>query len=630
MSLGRLSAGAALRITKAQVISSFVEQIEAEVPEIRGLDRTVIVNLLPQFLDQIIENLEQPANAAPVRKLEELGRSHAAQRFSLMNYSLEQLLTEYRIVRKQICRAVFSKTQPTQQEAESVHEAIDHAIAQAGAHFLRISHRATAAFDAHIDSAPYGIAMLDTELRYLRINKPLADLNGLRPEDHIGKTVREALPTEADRLEPALKQILSSGEPLLNQEVRVRPPGDPEREHSILCNYYPVKDQAGAVIGIGGIVIDVSELRDATETIELQSRTIDSILSALPDVVFMIDRNKRISYANPALLKLWGKTLDEAKGKNLTELGYPEHLVKLHEGQMDQVFRTKAGLRGENAFTTASGETAYFENVFVPVTGTDGNVKYIAGAARDISHRKQAEEALQRAISNREEVLAVVSHDLRNPLGSILMTASLLKRMPNRGEQFVRAQVEKIQRAAERMNELIEDLLNLAKIEAGHFSLSKREICGCNIVLEAVETFRDRAQEKQIRIETRGTDQPLQMSCDHAMVLRVFSNLISNAIKFTPEYGLIEITAEDLGPEVRFCVKDTGPGIAEHHVPNIFERFWQAKKTSHLGTGLGLAIAKGIVEAHGGRIWVESRFGHGASFYFTLPKASALGRNKVA
>jgi signal transduction histidine kinase len=99
--------------------------------------------------------------------------------------------------------------------------------------------------------------------------------------------------------------------------------------------------------------------------------------------------------------------------------------------------------------------------------------------------------------------------------------------------------------------------------------------------------------------------------------------LIGNAIKFTPEYGIVRVTAEDQGSDVLFTVSDTGPGIAEHHIPHVFDRFWQASKTQHMGTGLGLSISKGIVEAHGGKIWVNSRFGHGATFLFTLPKATA-------
>jgi signal transduction histidine kinase len=160
----------------------------------------------------------------------------------------------------------------------------------------------------------------------------------------------------------------------------------------------------------------------------------------------------------------------------------------------------------------------------------------------DVTDAMHAQEALSHALKAREEMLAIVSHDLRSPLGSILMSAAM------------------IQCAGERMNEMIEDLLNLAKIEA-------------------VEMMSAQAQEKNIKIETSGTDQPLQMSCDHNQVLRVFSNLIGNAVKFTPEFGSIKITAEDCGNEAMFSISDTGPGIAEHHIPHVFDRFWQASKT---------------------------------------------------
>lgn len=235
---------------------------------------------------------------------------------------------------------------------------------------------------------------------------------------------------------------------------------------------------------------------------------------------------------------------------------------------------------------------------------------------------KRAVIQLQSAVKTREEVLALVSHDLRNPLGSILMLSALLMRKRVSTDPFVMSQIGKIEAAGLRMNQMIEDLLNLSKIEAGTFSIRKGELCSCEMVKEAVETIRPLAEDKSIRIETDGIDQSLRILCDHGEVLRVFSNLLGNAIKFTPEHGLIRIQARDRGKEVVFSVTDTGPGIAEHHLPQVFERFWQAKSTTHHGTGLGLAIAKGIVEAHGGRIWVESQFGKGATFHFTLPKAA--------
>jgi len=229
----------------------------------------------------------------------------------------------------------------------------------------------------------------------------------------------------------------------------------------------------------------------------------------------------------------------------------------------------------------------------------------------------------RQAVEARDETLAVISHDLRNPLGAILMNANLVKRVAGEDPtgHLLRTQAERILRSGERMNTMIEDLLSHSKLQAGRLDLNRTGRCGTEVVEEAIETMRPWAVEKKIHLEAQIKTDDFRIQCDHDRLLRVLTNLIGNAIKFTPEEGLVKLCVEDFGrDELRFCVSDTGPGIPEAHQAHIFERFWQARETAHQGAGLGLAIAKGIVEAHGGRIWVESELGKGATFQFTVPK----------
>jgi signal transduction histidine kinase len=235
----------------------------------------------------------------------------------------------------------------------------------------------------------------------------------------------------------------------------------------------------------------------------------------------------------------------------------------------------------------------------------------------------------RQAVAAREETLAVISHDLRNPLGAILMNANLVKRVAGDDAQgrLLRTQADRILRSGERMNNMIEDLLSHSKIEAGRLALNDAHRCGTEVVEEAIETMRPWAVEKRIHLEVHVETDDFRMRCDHDRLLRVLTNLIGNAIKFTPEEGWVKLCIEDFGAdELRFRVSDTGPGIPRAHQAQVFERFWQARETAHKGAGLGLAIAKGIVEAHGGRIWVESELGKGATFQFTIPKAGTRGR----
>lgn len=232
-------------------------------------------------------------------------------------------------------------------------------------------------------------------------------------------------------------------------------------------------------------------------------------------------------------------------------------------------------------------------------------------------------ESAQRAIRAREELVAVVSHDLKSPLATALMNAQLLLRRLPPGEESrdLRRPTERIQKAAERMERLIRDLLDMAKLDAGHLVIAPAPVEVDALVSDAVELLREAAAAGSLQLNLRVAPCAGCARCDRERVLQVIANLLGNAIKFTPSGGEIAIGAELSGADVLFWVRDTGPGIAEEDQAWIFDRYWQARQTAHQGTGLGLSIAKGLVEVHGGRIWVESTIGAGSTFFFTLPAA---------
>jgi signal transduction histidine kinase len=231
--------------------------------------------------------------------------------------------------------------------------------------------------------------------------------------------------------------------------------------------------------------------------------------------------------------------------------------------------------------------------------------------------------AAQDATRARDDLVAIVSHDLRNPVHTIHMAASfLLEVSPSEDRRVTaRRQLEVIQRSATRANRLIQDLLDVARIQAGGLAVETVPIEVKSLVMEAVESATPLAAAASLRVSYAIPEGSALVSADRERVLQVLANLIGNALKFTPKGGEIKILANLEPSEVRFTVQDTGPGIPAEHLNHVFDRYWQAKSTAKLGTGLGLSIAKGIVEAHGGRIWVESPPGSGAAFQFTLPAA---------
>lgn len=239
----------------------------------------------------------------------------------------------------------------------------------------------------------------------------------------------------------------------------------------------------------------------------------------------------------------------------------------------------------------------------------------------------QERERVDAALAARDDFLGMVSHDLRSLLGGIALSAELQIRTATGDEAGRRTlrTAEKIQRLAARMNRLIGDLMDAASIEAGRLAIAPRGADARAVIHEALEVFKPAASAKGILLRTTD-DGPLQARFDHDRVLQVLTNLLSNAIKFTGERGTISVEAVTAGSGVRFSVTDTGAGIAADHLSSVFQRFWQAADGDRRGLGLGLFISKCIVEAHGGRIWVESAIGQGSTFFFELPELAVAGQ----
>jgi signal transduction histidine kinase len=191
--------------------------------------------------------------------------------------------------------------------------------------------------------------------------------------------------------------------------------------------------------------------------------------------------------------------------------------------------------------------------------------------------------------------------------------------VPDAAWKKITDRVNCIMRSTKTALSLIRDLLDLSKIESGTLQVEKIEISGKNLVSSVIDMFRPMAEEKPVRLEMINHGENSKIACDGERISQVLSNLVGNALKFTPAGGTIKVQVKSEERELHFSVQDTGPGISETDLPHIFDRYWQASEARKLGTGLGLSIAKGIVKSHGGRIWIESEIGRGSTFHFTLP-----------
>lgn len=228
----------------------------------------------------------------------------------------------------------------------------------------------------------------------------------------------------------------------------------------------------------------------------------------------------------------------------------------------------------------------------------------------------------QQALRAREEVLAIVSHDLRNPLNAVTLGASLLKTSSSLSDED-REQLDIIAISGARMARLIEDLLDVTRLEGGKkLPIQPQSVKPSSLLAEASDLFRSQAAASSVDLDFEAGDDLPAVHADRHRILQVISNLIGNALKFTPAGGTIRVSATRQDGSILFTVTDDGPGIPRENLGDIFNPYWQGKRAERLGAGLGLPIAKGIVEAHGGRIWVESQPGKGTRFFFTLPIAS--------
>jgi len=326
----------------------------------------------------------------------------------------------------------------------------------------------------------------------------------------------------------------------------------------------------------------------------------------------------------------------------------PEALVRIIRAREPALVGASSGLY---EYVTGHGDGGGRTIVFLPLVSRSQTIGIVAAVSSDskpfttadlplfLDLSRRASLAIdnarlylesQQAVRAREEVLAIVSHDLRNPLSAITLGASLLLTSKTLSPED-REQVETMQVSAERMSRLIADLLDVTRLEGGkRLPIEPAPVDVAELLREGEELFRAQAAVAEVTIEYHCDENLKAVYADRHRVMQVLSNLIGNSLKFSPPGGTILVRAEPHEDRVLFMIADSGPGIPKEHLSHVFTPYWQAKRAERLGAGLGLPIAKGIVEAHGGRIWAESDPGKGTRFYFTLPAANGAAGSQPA
>ncbi len=380
------------------------------------------------------------------------------------------------------------------------------------------------------------------------------------------------------------------------------------------------------------------------------------IVQSIKDyAVFMLNPEGRILSWNEGARLIKGYTAPEVLGRSF-EIFYPKEAVADGFPKLELSEAARVGRFEDEGWRIRKDGSRFWANVVITaIREQTGNLIGFAKVTRDLTARRQAEEQArmlaaeqaahaevtrrneelqrlneqlesalelaERSTRLRDEVLAVVAHDLRNPVHTILGAAEVVEALPA-GEQRER-HVQMIQRSAHRMERLISDLVDVASIESGTLSLRLAPVDLTVLVSDVVDLFESQAREKKIDIQRRIDPQTPVVMADPDRLTQALSNVLSNAIKFTPEGGRAWLRVTPTGDEVIVSVSDTGIGISPADLPHVFDRFWRARDTKTKGAGLGLSIACGIIEAHGGRIWADSELGGGTTMTFALPLRDA-------
>ena len=482
--------------------------------------------------------------------------------------------------------------------------------------------------------APSFMAVLrGPEHIFERVNDRYQQLVG--PRRLIGRKVLEALPEVSGQgFIETLDRVYQTGQPYIASDAHLllQREGGTLEEFVLEFVYQPLRNIDGVVTGILVQGIDQTERQRAetnlarlTVAAAQRERLYDTILSNTPDLVYVFDLQHRFTYANNALLKMWGKTWEESIGRTCLELGYEPWHAAMHDREIDQVAATKQPIRGEVPFTGTSGRRNY-DYIMVPVLNAEGHVEAVAGTTRDVTERRRMEDELRESDRKKDEFLAVLAHELRNPLAPLRNGLQVL-RLAGSDEQLMQQARAMMERQLSHMVRLIDDLLDISRISRNKLELRRQRILLADVLESAIETARPLIDNAGHQLSLSVPAGSVHLDADLTRLAQVFSNLLTNSAKYTPPGGLIWLTAEPRADRIVVTIRDNGIGIPPGEQSRIFDMFSQvgAGKTGQSGgLGIGLALVKGLVEMHGGSVYCTSDgAGQGSTFTVELPLAEA-------
>ncbi|MDC0712155.1 PAS domain-containing protein [Stigmatella sp. ncwal1] len=508
-------------------------------------------------------------------------------------------------------------------------QALEEALTEAAAATARQSQmdaqvEAQVLLDTMLATAPVGLCFVSPDLRFVHLNRTIAAINGVPVEQSLGRPLRDVVPELASVLEPLYQKVLQTGEPVLDFELTGTTPGLNGEPGFWVVSCYPVKDAQGRTFLMGSVVVDLTERKRSADAVASDAAKLEAILQSIPDAVYVGDA-RHIKHANARARELLGEDIRHVAPQ---ELG---RRLACRTADTDEA------LAPENEpFTRAlAGEAFTHELVLCHVpSGKDLWVRFAAAPVRmgeriasavvivtDLTEHQKRESELRRAAEFRERFLGIVSHDLRNPLNAIALSAGALVREEGLPARAMKT-AGRIVHSTERMGRMIGELLDFTRGRLGGGIPIARKPGDlrplCRHVLDELRVARP---EREVRLKGEGQ---FQGEWDGDRLAQLVGNLAKNALDYSPDDTPVTVTLYDDGPQVRLEVHNEGEPIPASILPELFEPFRRGAKAEDAkpsGLGLGLFIARQIALAHGGRLEVRSTKEEGTRFTVYLPRA---------
>jgi PAS domain S-box-containing protein len=482
---------------------------------------------------------------------------------------------------------------------------------------------------ALIDASPLGIAITDLGGHPIFYNPTCEAMHGMTLEQAAGRGWAEAVhPDDREHVAASWYKAARTG-CTWSETYRFRH-GD-GKVVWVSCRAAPINVE-GQHVGYIGTFADITALKSAEEALRASEAKLRRIVESGMVGVFYWNRVGDITEANDYFLSMLGYSrADVTEGRLNTYRLTPPRWRELDEEKLENVRKTGLASQWEKEFCAADGRAVC---VLVAKAMLAGVPDSGIAVCVDMTDRKQAESEREQLLRReqqarmqaesaahmRDQMMAVVAHDLRNPLQAIAMGVASMQQLPMTDSERTR-QLGIVQRTAANMSRLIDDLLDVTRLEADQFDIERAPLHIASLFAEISELFETAAREQGVVLSCAGAPDMPPVLADHRRLVQVLSNLVGNALRFTPRGGWISVEARSLEANVTVTVRDNGCGIAVEDLTHLFDRFWRGREKQS-GAGLGLFIAKGIVEAHGGRIWAESEPGRGTAMHFTLPAAA--------